>query len=203
MFTLPGFWLFALSVLLINITPGATFLAVGSNAISKGIKAGIVTALGADTALLFYAILCRLGLSAVIAASPVLFNAIRYAGAGYLLYCAVKAFTQKPFDITQINTKKQADHFKEGLLINLLNPFTPVLFLTLIPQFLPANADPSLVLFMGLWICLSALVVNLIWAFLFGFAGKYFVSKPAFWKWQGPVTGILFLYLAIRFAFFK
>ena len=200
MFGIPHFWLFALSVFLINITPGATFLAVGSNAVTKGVRAGIFTAIGADCALLIYALLCWAGLSVVITGSPTVFNIIRYAGAAYLFYCAIKAFLQKPFDISAVNKKGNADQFKKGFLVNMLNPFTPVLFLTIIPQFITANSGPDTVLYMGLWICFSALMVNLLWAFLFGFTGKYLISKPAFWKWQGIVTGLLFLYLAIRFA---
>jgi threonine/homoserine/homoserine lactone efflux protein len=199
MFGSPHFWLFALSVFLINITPGATFLAVSSNAVRKGVKAGIFTAIGADAALIIYATLCWLGLSAAITGSPVVFNIVRYAGAAYLFFCAIKAFLQKPFDISTLNKKGNTDNFKKGFLVNMLNPFTPVLFLTLIPQFITAQASSSAVLFMGLWICFSALMVNLLWAFLFGFAGKYLISKPLFWKWQGIVTGLLFLYLAIRF----
>jgi threonine/homoserine/homoserine lactone efflux protein len=200
LFGIPHFWLFALSVLLINITPGATFLTVSSNAVTKGIKAGILTTIGADCALLMYAFFCWLGLSAIITGSPFLFNTVRYAGAAYLFYCAIKAFLQKPFDISRVNTNSNSDNFKKGFLVNLLNPFTPVLFLTLIPQFIAAGAGTTPVLFMGLWICFSALVVNLVWAFLFGFAGKWLVSKPGFWKWQGIVTGLLFLYLAVRFV---
>ena len=106
---------------------------------------------------------------------------------------------QKPFDISRMNKKGSADDFKKGFLVNMLNPFTPVLFLTLIPQFITAASGSSTVLWMGLWICFSALMVNLLWAVLFGITGKYLISKPVFWKWQGMITGLLFLYLAIRF----
>ena len=112
-FGIPHFWLFAVTVLLINITPGATFLAVGSNAVTKGVKAGVFTAAGAGSALLLYALLCRAGLSAFIIHSPFWLNAIRYAGAAYLFYCAVKAFMQPPFDIDRVNKKGNAGHLKK------------------------------------------------------------------------------------------
>ena len=205
MFHIPHFELFALSVLLINITPGATFLAVTSEAITKGLRAGLLTAAGAFSGLLVYAFLSRLGLSAFIIHSKILFETIRYAGIIYLLYCAVKAFRQEPPNLINIKNQGIAESDKKGLFVNLLNPLTPVLFLTLIPQFINGVVDDasSQILFMGLWICFSALTVNIIFALLFALAGKHLVAKNAFWKWQGKITAVFFLLLAMKFAFFK
>ncbi len=203
MFSVPHFGLFALSVLLINISPGATFVAVTSEAITKGFREGIFTAFGACCGLIVYAIFSWAGLSAFIIHSLVLFNIIKYAGIVYLLYCGIKAFLKKTFDVNQPVTTRKAESFKKGLFVNLLNPLVPVLFLTLIPQFVNVDADdnPAQILFMGIWICCSALTVNIIYALLFSSIGKYLVSKPSFWKWQGKLTGLMFLYLAVRFAF--
>lgn len=193
--------LFALTVLLINITPGATFLAVSSNAITKGRKAGIQTALGGSCGLIFYVLISWLGISAVIMHSPAIFNLLKWSGVFYLIYCAVKAFLQKPPDINAAIRNNSGENFRKGLLVNLLNPLTLVLFLGLIPQFVNDREDvSSQVLFMGLWICASALLVNCVWSFLFGSLGKYLIDKKAFWKWQAIVTGILFLLLALKFS---
>ena len=193
--------LFALTVLLINITPGATFLAVSSNAITKGWKAGIQTALGASCGLICYVLVSWLGISAIIIHSPVIFNLLKWGGVLYLLYCAVKAFMQKSPDINAAVQKSKGENFRKGLFVNLLNPLTLVLFLGLIPQFVNDKEDvSSQVLFMGLWICASALLVNCMWSLLFGFLGKYLADKKIFWKWQAIVTGILFLLLAVKFS---
>lgn len=67
MFHIDRFGLFAVSVLLINLTPGATFVAVTSGAVSRGVKAGMLTVAGAFCGLLVYAVACWAGLSKIIA----------------------------------------------------------------------------------------------------------------------------------------
>lgn len=204
MFIIPHFRLFALAVLMINITPGATFLAVSSESVRKGLQAGLFTSVGACAGLMVYALLTSLGLAVLITGSPLVYSIIRFAGVGYLLYCSIKSFCQKPLNMDSIHTARAVGSFQKGLFVNLLNPLTPVLFLTLIPQFISGKSEayPKQLLLMGLWICFSALTVNIIWAFLFSYFGKYFSLKPLFWKWQVFITGFLFLYLAIKFAFF-
>jgi threonine/homoserine/homoserine lactone efflux protein len=203
MFGIHNFGLFVVTVLLINISPGTTFLAVTSNSITRGTKAGVICAAGAGCGLLIYALLSWLGLSTLIIQSKVLFNIIKYSGILYLFYCSIQAFTQKPFDIAEVEKQNNGKAFKTGLFVNLLNPFTLVFFLTLIPQFVNVTVvnAPTQMLFMGCWITFSATVVNMGYAIMFGAIGKYLIGKPLFWKYQGIITGSLFLYLAIRFIF--
>ena len=205
MFNIPHFGLFAFAVLMVNITPGATFLAVSSAAVTKGVKSGILTAAGAFCGLLVYAIASWAGLLKIITESVVLFNLVRYAGVAFLFYFAGKAFMQKAPEIPGIGEIKAVHDFRKGLTVNLLNPFSAILFLTLIPQFVQTNTKDlsSKILFLGLWISFSALTVNLGYALLFGLLRKYLMRYRLFWKWQGIITGLLFLYLGIRIAFFK
>ena len=204
MFAIPHFKLFALAVLMINITPGATFVAVTSESVSKGLKAGLFTAAGACAGLLVYALLTWLGLSALITGSPVAFTIIKYAGVAYLLYCGIKAFLQKPFDINAVEKNKRGESFKKGLFVNLLNPLTPVLFLTLIPQFISGTADTysSQLLIMGLWICFSAFTVNIIWALPLQLQREIFSGKAGLLEMAGVYYRAVILIPCREICFF-
>lgn len=202
MFGINHFGLFAFTVLMMNLTPGTTFLTVSSNAVHKGIKAGLITAFGAMCGLLFYALLSWAGLSTFILRSPVLFRIISVAGILYLLYCSYRAFTKKPVHNDKGLKHRAAASFKDGLLVNLLNPFSIFFFLTVLPGFVNMDEGNTSqqVLFLGCWVAFSAWVVNSVYAFIFGSLGRYVSGKNNFLNYSGIITGILFLFLALRFA---
>lgn len=202
MFGIQHFQLFALSVLLINISPGATFATVTNSALTKGFKAGIITAIGAACGLVFYAAISWAGLATLIANSSTIFNIIRYAGVAYLFYCGIKAFLQKPYSAADNLNFNKTDSFKKGLFVNLLNPLCIVLFVTLIPQFINKTTTNTSyqILFMSVWIICSAFTVNTIYAFLFSWLGKKMAGNTTFYKCLQIVTGIFFIYLAVKFA---
>src|SRR5690349_14517464 len=87
-----NFWLFALTGLLLNLTPGNDMLYVMARTSGEGTKAGIVSALGIGAGCLVHILAAVGGLSALIAQSAAAFNAIKYIGAAYLIYLGLKAF---------------------------------------------------------------------------------------------------------------
>ncbi|MEX2408929.1 MAG: LysE family translocator, partial [Rhodovibrionaceae bacterium] len=90
---LPGWPLllpFLAAALALNVTPGADMTYVIARAAGQGEKAGVVSAFGIATGSLVHSILAALGISALLAASPLAFQAVKYAGAAYLLYLAVR-----------------------------------------------------------------------------------------------------------------
>lgn len=84
-----AFLSFALAGLALNIVPGADMTFIISSAAKGGRRDGILAALGVGAGALFHVVAAAVGLSAILAASPTLFNMIKWVGAAYLLYMAM------------------------------------------------------------------------------------------------------------------
>ncbi|MEV5122563.1 LysE family translocator [Streptomyces decoyicus] len=141
--------------------PGADFAVVVRNALDSR-RAGVATAVGVAGGLLVHTALAVAGLAAVLVAVPTLFGAVQLLGGGYLLYLGVRALAsaiRRPAVTTDRpdgpaapapadGTRPAAllgttQSLRQGFLTNALNPKAPVLFLSLLPQFVPAG-QPAL-----------------------------------------------------------
>lgn len=135
--------------------PGADFTVVVRNALASR-SAGVATALGVAAGLLVHTALAVAGLAAVLVAVPVLFRAVQLLGGAYVLYLGISALRAARRRNGQAGsadaTAEQLDGpgagigtrraLRQGFLTNALNPKAPVLFLSLLPQFVPAGAAP-------------------------------------------------------------
>lgn len=144
--------------------PGADFAVVVRNALDSR-RAGVATAFGVAGGLLVHTALAVAGLAAVLVAVPALFGAVQLLGGGYLLYLGARALivafhrpaatSDADADGTPAAEATPADagqsaaplgtarSLRQGFLANALNPKAPVLFLSLLPQFVPAG-QPAL-----------------------------------------------------------
>jgi homoserine/homoserine lactone efflux protein len=129
---------------LISFTPGAGAINTMSNSLTAGFKRSIWGILGQQAALILHVIVVALGVGVLVAGSPVAFNAIRYAGAAYLVYLGIRQFLRKP-DLDQekgaaLRNEPAWSMFRRGVWVNLLSPKAIVFFLAFMPQFIrPAN----------------------------------------------------------------
>ncbi|MFD0024288.1 LysE family translocator [Streptomyces sp. NPDC058382] len=134
--------------------PGADFTVVVRNALASR-SAGVATAFGVAGGLLVHTALAVAGLAAVLVAVPVLFRTVQLLGGAYVLYLgisALRAARRRPGEgraeaaPDQDDGKRAANGnlraLRQGFLTNALNPKAPVLFLSLLPQFVPAGAAP-------------------------------------------------------------
>lgn len=133
--------------------PGADFTVVVRNALASR-AAGVATALGVAGGLLVHTALAVAGLAAVLVAVPVLFRTVQLLGGAYVLYLGISALYAARFRAGPgpdagagerdggRATKGTGRALRQGFLTNALNPKAPVLFLSLLPQFVPAGAAP-------------------------------------------------------------
>ncbi|GGU96452.1 lysine transporter LysE [Streptomyces albospinus] len=135
--------------------PGADFAVVVRNALDSR-RAGVATAVGVAGGLLVHTALAAAGLAAVLVAVPALFGAVQLLGGAYLLYLGIRALTavlRRPAAPAAVPPAVPAAvlagpapgpgalrMLRQGFLTNALNPKAPVLFLSLLPQFVPAGA---------------------------------------------------------------
>ncbi|PSW75257.1 lysine transporter LysE [Photobacterium sp. GB-50] len=133
--------------LLIVISPGADFVLVLKNSLNHGRYAGIWTAIGISLAITIHISYSLLGISYLISQNEMLFNAIRYAGAAYLIYLGINGifFSDNKTDL-QGATKpsKSSQHFlAQGFLCNALNPKTMLFFLSVFSQVVSTDASDN------------------------------------------------------------
>jgi homoserine/homoserine lactone efflux protein len=161
---------------LISFTPGAGAINTMSNSLTAGFKRSIWGILGQQAALVLHVIVVALGVGVLVAGSPLAFNAIRYAGAAYLVYLGIRQFLRKP-DLDQekvaaLRNEPAWSMFRRGLWVNLLNPKAIVFFLAFMPQFI-RPASPLLPQYAVLAATVVLIDVLVMW-FFFAAAAKSF-----------------------------
>lgn len=196
-------FLFAITIL--TLTPGFDTALVLRTAIAQGWQRAWATALGVTLGCLLWGIAVGLGLGALLMASEIAYNLLKWIGAGWLLCLGIKLLL-KPRQ-QSVGTAEQPAHqqgylacFSRGLMGNLLNPKIGVFYVTFLPQFIPAGASVTL------WCTLMALahmLLGLFWnAVLIG-GSHYFAShlrKPTVLKGMDRLTGCIFIGFAAKLA---
>jgi RhtB (resistance to homoserine/threonine) family protein len=189
------------------ISPGPDFVMLVRNSLSFSRKAGVFTALGLGLSILVHVTYTLLGLAAVISKSILLFNAIKWAGAAYLLYIGFQALFSKGMSQGDFKSslKKKAhamsnkQAFISGFLTNLLNPKAALFFLAIFSQVI----GPETPLFWKLLSGVSASVIITSWFtgvafFLTGTAMRNVFLKLS--KWLDRACGAALIALGVKIA---
>jgi threonine/homoserine/homoserine lactone efflux protein len=147
---------YSLACIVLFITPGPDMSLFLAKTMAGGRQAGIAAFAGASVGCIVHSLLAAFGLSALIAASPTAFLALKVVGAAYLLWLAVDAIRNG----SSLNVRAEAagrvpfwPTFALGLTVNLANPKVVLFFVTFLPQFVQAT-DPyaaSKLLFLGIY----------------------------------------------------
>lgn len=172
-----------------------------------GRKAGWLTVAGITTAFLVPLTAIVLGLSVLLSAAPVILDVLRYAGIVYLLFLAWKNL--KPVSWKSDEATGQQPSLKQfyvsGLVGNLLNPGTALLYFSLIPQFI--HPERGHFLLQNLELCglqmLGSTVTNSVVVFLAGFATAAFFRSEKRQQWVRYIMSILIAAFAIKMFFWK
>jgi threonine/homoserine/homoserine lactone efflux protein len=198
--------LFALASVLLALTPGPNLLYLVSRTLCQGRSAGIVSLAGTTTGFLFYAFCAALGLSAVFVAIPVLFDAVRFAGAGYLLWLAWDAVRPRGggglFARRDLPSLQPAVLFRTGVLTSILNPKVALFYLALFPQFV----DPSRGSVLVQSLVLAAVQIgigaasDLLFVLAAARAARWLAERPLWVTAQRWVLGGIFAGIALKLA---
>ncbi|HEU5156484.1 MAG TPA: LysE family translocator [Streptosporangiaceae bacterium] len=195
---------FAAVAALVTITPGLDTVLVLRTTVSSGRGAGYLAGVGVATGCLLWATASAAGLTAVLAASRFAFDALRLAGAGYLLWLGVRALwgarrtTTEPAGGPLPMNGPAA--LRQGLTTNLLNPKVGVFYMSLLPQFMPHDAP---VFWTSLLFAAIHDVEGLIWfAFVVFAAGaaRRVLTRPAAMRALHRLTGIALIAFGVRLA---
>ena len=137
---------FGLASFLLLIIPGPAVLYILNRSVSDGREAGLAAVAGLELGNLVHVLAAAVGLSAVLATSATAFNAVKWLGAGYLVFVGVRTLMQPA---PQIETDRAAVSvhraFGQGVVVNILNPKVALFFLSFLPQFIrPADGHAGL-----------------------------------------------------------
>lgn len=203
MLTAAELLLYCLAALAVMLTPGPNMLYCVSRALCQGRMAGWVSVLGVQAGNVVHITAATLGLTALLSAMPLLYDAIRYAGAAYLLWLAwqaVKPGGRGLFEAQKLPHDPYAKLFRMGMITNLLNPKQLVFFTSIFSQFL--HPERGSVLQQGLQlavthISLSIVVNGMIVAGAAGIA-VFFKRSPTWLRVQRYFMATVLTGLAVR-----
>jgi len=197
---------FALISFGLVLTPGPNMIYLISRSITQGPMAGIVSLGGVALGFVFYMLCAAFGVTALLLAVPYAYDALRFAGAAYLLWMAwqaVKPGGRSAFEVKTLAFDGPKKLFAMGFVTNLLNPKIAMLYLELLPQFIDPNGasvlDQSLVLG-AIHIVISVSVQAMI-TLAAGSIALFLSRRPSWLLVQRYLMGTVLAGLAVRMAF--
>ncbi|MCC8431844.1 LysE family translocator [Reyranella aquatilis] len=198
--------LFAVAALALTLTPGPDMLLIASRSASQGRAAGFATLAGIQAGTYCHALAAAFGLSQLFLIVPVAYDAVRYAGAAYLLYLAwatVRSGVVTAAPEAGATRPAAGTMFRQGLLTNLLNPKMALFVLALFPQFVQPEAGSVAVQVLVLATVLNAIGVIVNGAVILGASrlGRLFAGQGRFRRLSQYFLGAIFAGLATRLAF--
>jgi threonine/homoserine/homoserine lactone efflux protein len=193
--------LFLAASLALTLTPGPAVLFIVARSIGAGRRAGLLSVAGVGIGNAAHAIATALGLAALLASSPLAFAAVRWLGAGYLLYLAARKLSGRdagPADLPGAAPAPGRAVLGQALLVAVLNPKTILFFLAFLPQF----ADPTRgalagqLLLLGLVFVAIAVVTDSLYVLLAGGIGALLRRHPGFAAWERRISALVYAGLA-------
>jgi threonine/homoserine/homoserine lactone efflux protein len=192
---------FLLAAWVLILTPGPDMLFVIGQTLAGGARRGWAAMFGIFAGALVHVALAASGVAALLAASPALFDALRIAGACYLLWLAWGALRSAWRGGGQMQPAAPARAaFRDGFLTNLTNPKVVLFFLAFLPQFVDPGRGPAW-LQMAILGPLVPLMAMPVFALLITGADRAAARLSAFSRWLDGVAGLLFLALGLRLLF--
>lgn len=178
---------FLITSIVVILLPGTGVLYTLAMGLNAGIRASILAALGCTLGILPHIVASIAGLAALLHASALAFQVIKYLGVAYLIYMAWSVLRDaSALTITEREARVPASRvIATGFLLNILNPKLSLFFLAFLPQFVPA-ATPSPTLFMlglaGVFMALTFIVFVFYGAFASA-ARRHVIARPGVTIW--------------------
>ena len=205
---------FTVTAILLTATPGPDNLMVLGVGMSKGRPCGIAFGLGCAAGCLSHTLLAVIGVSAVIAASPLAFTLLKVAGGLYLIWLGIGALRSNgslPADGADGDSSEEmsqgrlttGQYFFKGMVANAINPKVVLFFLSFLPQFIrpEQGSVPGQMAALGVVFSFQAAVLFGLLAHFAGTVGGWLARRPRAGAWLDRVAGTVFVALGVRMVF--
>ena len=203
--------LFFIGMALMVMAPGPDFMNVVGQSLRGSFRNGLLSAVGVGAGSCVHVIAAILGLSAILLSSALTYEAVRWAGAAYLILLGIRSlFSRSSGESTNVSDHALSNRpinraFRKGFLVNVLNPKAAITFMAFIPQFVHPEKGQVWLQFLMLgvitivfacgWFCCVAAAVH--------FAGSKIRENRRLWQIQEKVTGCILVVLGLRLALEK
>jgi len=195
---------FLLTSLIVVASPGSGALVTLAAGLSHGARAALLTALGCTVGIVPHMLAAITGLAALLHASALAFDAIKYAGVLYLLYMAWTALQERgPLAIDPNSPPRSATGFVvHAALINLLNPKLSIFFVAFLPQFIPHDTPhptPLMLELSAVFMLMTFIVFALYGVFAAAMRDRV-LSRPPVLRWMRRGFAAAFVGLGVKLA---
>ena len=185
---------FSIAALALFIIPGPAVLYIITRSLAGGRRAGLVSVAGIHMGSLVHIAAAIAGLSALLATSAAAFATVKWAGAAFLVYLGVRTFLKRADSAADPKTLEPAPLravFRQGFVVNALNPNTAIFFLAFVPQFVdPGRGTTSQILVLSALFIVLGVISDGLYATVFGSVGQRLTRAP-WWstgRWAVPAT---------------
>ena len=197
---------FAVASVALLVIPGPAVIYIVNRSVADGRQIGLAAVVGLELGTFMHVLAATVGLSAILATSENAFNVVKYLGASYLVLIGLRTLTRKPEAIsTSASSMTQSQAFRQGFIINTLNPKIALFFLSFLPQVIDpnisSNAQQSLIL--GSVFVLCGFVIDGIYALTASSLREVLVKGKALPFIQQYVAGVVFVLLGAAAALAK
>jgi threonine/homoserine/homoserine lactone efflux protein len=197
--------LFVVAAVALLVVPGPAVLYIVARSVEQGRVAGFVSDLGIHSATLVHVLAAALGLSALLASSALAFAIVKYAGAAYLIWIGLKKILGR-VEAGEVKALKRVGYgrlYRDGFIVNLLNPKTALFFLAFLPQFVEVDRGHvvSQIVFLGLLFTGLGFVSDGCYALAASAAGNWLRQSRAYLNFERYVSGVIFIGLGLTAAF--
>ena len=193
---------FLAAAILITLSPGPDNMMVLGAGIAKGRARGIAFGLGCALGCLNHTLLAVIGVSALIAASPIAFTALKIAGGLYLIWMGIGALRSRGAAQVAGSVPDESARrlFFKGLLANAINPKVVLFFLSFLPQFVVTSRGDAnwQIAWLGLIFTAQAAVLFGLLGYFSGAIGQWLNRTPRAGMWLDRIAGAIFVGLGLR-----
>jgi threonine/homoserine/homoserine lactone efflux protein len=173
--TLESYLAFSAAAAALAFVPGPTVTVIIANSLRYGARAGLMNVAGTQAGFVIWLAIAALGLGAAIQVMGIWFDVLRYAGAAYLVWLAIKLFRSKgDLAIAVDRARPKGSFFLQGFIVIMSNPKMLVLFGAMIPPFMTPGDNPlQQILLLGLTFMAIAAIGDTAYALMAGKAGAF------------------------------
>ena len=192
--------IFALAALTLIVVPGPDVLFVVSQAVERGRRAGLVSALGTATGTCVHVVAAAVGLSALLASSAAAFETVKLVGAAYLIFLGVQRLLKREPERPPRTASRAV--YRRAVLVAASNPKTALFFLAFLPQFVHVGHGPAAlqIVVLGLLFVLIGLASDAAYALVAGTAGARLRRAGAAAAVRRYLTGSMLVSLGVAAA---
>lgn len=199
---------YLIAITLLTLTPGLDTTLIIRTATLEGKSKAFQAAVGISFGCITWGLVVACGLGALLIASDLAFNILKWMGAAYLAWLGLNMILKPRSQIADIqannaNLSTSQNWFIKGFLGNLLNPKVGIFYISFLPQFIPPQASAAT------WVIglvMIHVVIGMLWSILLILAMQPlsgYLKQPKFVKYMDRITGSIFVLFALKLAFSK